>query len=147
MDADAVIVSCAILGPAVDAIQGFPTPVIRADIALAEAAACGGKDIVILCAVESTIEATEALFGRYAAQTGSRVTVLLVPEAWDLFQRGQAQACLQACAQAAQDAYEHGADVVAFAHPWMAPAAQLVSGERRPMHGAEAAIRAAGKKN
>ncbi|GAB3074244.1 hypothetical protein GCM10027287_05980 [Bordetella muralis] len=142
--ADAVIVTCATLGPIVEDIAEIAVPIIRADVALAEAASRGGRNIVVLCAVESTVEANRTLFGHYAAATGARITVRLVPGVWASFQNGDIEACLQACAQATQDAYEQGADVVALAHPWMAAAASLVQGARKPMDGARAALCAAG---
>lgn len=142
--ADAVIVTCATIGPIAEAIADIAVPIIRADVALADAASRAGRNIVVLCAVESTVEANRTLFGHYAAATGTRITVRLVPGVWASFQNGDIEACLQACAQAAQDAYDQGADVVALAHPWMAAAATLVQGERKPMDGARAALDAAG---
>ncbi|CAB3874653.1 hypothetical protein LMG26689_03168 [Achromobacter animicus] len=138
--ADAVIVTCATLGPVVDGITGIGVPVIRADEALAEAAALAGARIVVLCAVESTLEANRALFERHAGPVGGTVDVRLVPLAWDLFKRGETAACLAAVAQAARDAQEGGADVVAFAHPWMAGAASALPAECRPLDGASASL-------
>lgn len=142
--ADAVIVTCATIGPIAEAIADIAVPIIRADVALADAASRAGRNIVVLCAVESTVEANRTLFGHYAAATGARIAVRWVPGVWASFQNGDIEACLQACAQAAQDAYHQGADVVALAHPWMAAAATLVQGERKPMDGARAALDAAG---
>ncbi|WP_233853080.1 hypothetical protein [Paraburkholderia sp. HD33-4] len=54
-------------------------------------------------------------------------------------------ACFAAIAVAAKDAYAAGASVVAFAHPWMAPAAHLASdgGEgKRPLDSPRAALHA-----
>lgn len=143
-EADAVIVTCATLGPVVDSLQDWPVPVIRADVALAKAAAAAsvGKPIVVLCAVASTVDANRALFERHAQASGASVAVRLVPDAWPLFQAGDRSACLQACAHAAQEAYAQGAEVVAFAHPWMADAVALVQGERRPVDAARAALQA-----
>lgn len=143
-DADAVIVTCATLGPMVDSIQDWPVPVIRADVALATAAvtASAGKPIVVLCAVASTVDANRALFERHALASGASVAVRLVPNAWTLFQAGDTSACLKACAHAAQEAFAQGAEVVAFAHPWMAAAGALVEGQRRPLDPARAALHA-----
>ncbi|ARP81231.1 hypothetical protein CAL12_10525 [Bordetella genomosp. 8] len=141
-DADAIVVTCATLGPAVDTMSGFAIPIIRADAALAEAASRAGNNITVLCAVASTIEPNRVLFERYAAGTGSSVTVRLIPEAWPLFQAGDLEACLNTCALAAEDAYRQGADVVAYAHPWMGPAADRVAAGPKPLHAAQAALRA-----
>lgn len=138
--ADAVIVTCATLGPVVDSITGIGAPVIRADEALAHAAARAGARIVVLCAVESTLAANRALFERHARPVNATVDVRLVPLAWDLFKRGETAACLAAVAQAARDAQEGGADVVAFAHPWMADAASALPAACRPLDGASASL-------
>jgi hypothetical protein len=89
-DADAVIVTCATLGPVVDSIQDWPAPVIRADVALAKAAATAsaGKPIVVLCAVASTVDTNRALFEQHAQASGASVAVRLVPDAWAMFQAG-----------------------------------------------------------
>lgn len=145
-DADAVIVTCATLGPAVNGIADSPAPIIRADAALAETAARANADIVVLCAVESTMAANRALFDRYARPTGARVEVRLVPDAWDLFKRGETAACLEAVARAAHDAREGGADVVAFAHPWMAAAAGTLPAAARPLDGASASLALAARR-
>lgn len=143
-EADAIIVTCATLGPAIDTLKSSTVPIIRADAALAEAASRAGNNIAVICAVESTVAPNQALFGRYAATTGARVTVKLIPGAWALYQEGNYAECMAACAQAARDAHAQGFDVVAYAHPWMAGASALVGEECRPMHGAQAALRAVG---
>lgn len=143
--ADVVIVTCATLGPAASGIADCPVPIVRADVALAQTAAGAGTDIVVLCAAQSALQANRALFEHYAQPAGARVEVRLVPLAWDLFQRGETAACLDAVARAAQDAYDNGADVVALAHPWMAAAVSLVPGDTRPLDGASAALALAGR--
>ncbi|AVJ27888.1 aspartate/glutamate racemase family protein [Achromobacter spanius] len=138
--ADAVIVTCATLGPVVDGIKGIRVPVIRADEALAEIAARAGTRIVVLCAAESAVAANRVMFERHARPAGATVDVRLVPQTWDLFKRGETAACLAAVAQAARAAWEGGADVVAFAHPWMAGAASALPAEFRPLDGASASL-------
>lgn len=141
--ADALIVTCATLGPAIDETEAWPVPVIRADIALASAAAGMGTKIVVLCAAQSAVAANGQLFERYAGPAGASVDVRLVPSAWDLFKSGEMAACLVAVASAAQDAYGQGADVVAFAHPWMAAAGTAMLGARKPLDGASVSLAAA----
>lgn len=46
--ADAVIVTCATLGPAVDSFESPPVPIIRVDAALAKAAAKSGKNRALM---------------------------------------------------------------------------------------------------
>lgn len=139
-DADVVIVTCATLGPAACEVTDLPVPIIRADTALAETAARMGANIVVLCAAESAVPANRKLFERYAQPAGARVEVRLVPSAWDLFKNGEMAACLGAVASAADDAYGQGADVVAFAHPWMAAAGRAMHGAGRPLDGAAASL-------
>lgn len=142
-DADAVLVTCATLGPVIDQMPDFPVPVIRADVALAMAATRDRGYIVVLCAAPSAVDANRMLFERHAKASGATVAVHVVPQAWALFQGGDMPACLQACASAAQQAYEQGADVVAFAHPWMADAAAMVQGQRLPLDAARMGLQAA----
>ncbi|MEN4922226.1 arylsulfatase [Achromobacter spanius] len=138
--AKAVIVTCATLGPAVSYITDSPVPIIRADAALAQMATRPDANVVVLCAAESAVAANRALFERYALPAGARVEVRLVPGAWDLFKRGETAACLDLVAQAARAAREGGADVVAFAHPWMAAAARALPASDRPLDGASASL-------
>ncbi|PTX04298.1 hypothetical protein DBL07_10290 [Achromobacter mucicolens] len=84
--ADAVIVTCATLGPAVDTMAPVSVPIIRADTALAKAASSAGGKLAVLCAVEASVAPNRALFEHCAAVTGASVTVQLVPGAWTLYQ-------------------------------------------------------------
>lgn len=142
-DADAVIVTCATLGPAVGDGASAPAPIVRADVALAEAAAKAGGKIAVLCAVESTIEPNRKLFEQHASAAVTAIDVILVEPVWTLFKSGDMDACFAAIAQAANEAYAAGANVVAFAHPWMAPAAKLVQGGATPLDSVHAALHAA----
>ncbi|NMK45881.1 arylsulfatase [Achromobacter sp. Bel] len=140
VEADAVIVTCATLGPAVDTMQASSVPIIRADAALAAAAARAGNNLAVLCAVESSVAPNQALFAHYAAATGARVTVQLIPGVWALYQEGKQHAWMAACAQAACEAHAQGFDVVVYAHPWMAEAGESVGNACRPLHGVQAAL-------
>ncbi len=145
-EADVVILTCATLGAAADDIQSPPVPIVRADVALAvEANRMGGK-IAVLCAVESTIEPTRQLFERHATDKTTSIDVILVERAWALFTSGNAndaRECYAVIAAAANDAFDAGADVVAYAHPWMAAALDLADKDRRPLDSAHAALRTA----
>jgi hypothetical protein len=147
--ADAVVVTCATLGPVADEMGNAPVPVIRADIALAAAAAAaaetaqGGGKIAVLCAAEGAIESNRKLFTRYAEERAASVQIIHLPQVWALFRSGEIEACFAAIASATAVAYKEGATVVAFAHPWMAPAADLASNAsegRRPLDSARAAL-------
>src|SRR3546814_12902803 len=74
-EADAVIVTCATLGPAVDTMAAPSVPIIRADAALAKAASRAGRNLAVLCAVESSVASNRALFEHYAAATGPPLKV------------------------------------------------------------------------
>ncbi|MCC8396025.1 arylsulfatase [Paraburkholderia sp. MMS20-SJTR3] len=148
-DADAVVVTCATLGPVVAEITHSPVPVIRADAALAASAAGsagnGGK-IVVLCAAEAALESNRKLFAAHASEARASVEIVHVPQVWATFRSGETDACYAAIAAATSDAYAKGATVVAFAHPWMAPAAALASAPsegKRPLDSARAALRVA----
>lgn len=140
---DAVILTCATLGPAVADIKSPPVPIIRAEIALAAAAAEVGGKLVVLCAADTAIESTRRLFAAHAGADTVSVEVVHLPRVWARFKAGELDASLAATALSAERAYESGATVVALAHPWMAPAADLVRGGRRPLDSPGAALRAA----
>jgi Asp/Glu/hydantoin racemase len=141
-DADAIVITCATLGPAVDALHAFPIPIVRADAALASAAASVGGDVVVLCAAESAIESTRRLFETFVAANRGSVTVMHVPRVWELFSGGDFDACLAEIVRAAQRAYDLGAAVVALAHPWMAPAVPLIREGQVALDSPRAALRA-----
>jgi len=117
--ADAVLLTCSTLGPAAGAAGA-----IRADAALAEAAVADGGTVEVLCAAPSTLTATAELFAAAAKRTGARVTVRLVPGAWDLFHAGDHAAY---AALIAREAEASQAGVVALAQASMTPAAALVA--------------------
>ena len=142
-ESDVVIVTCATLGPAVDETEHETVAIFRADRALAAAAATVKGKIAVLCAVESAIEPNRRLFEEYVRDAGTSVEIVQPEPAWSLYSRGDFAGCFEAVAAAADEAYEAGAAVVAFAHPWMAPAADLVRTHNRPLHSAEASLRAA----
>jgi len=117
--ADRVLLTCSTLGPA--AGQGGA---LRSDAALARAAVAGGGSVEVLCAAPTTLGPTERLFAEAAAATGARITLRLVPGAWDLFHAGDLAAYAAAIAR---DAEASRADTVALAQVSMAPAAALTA--------------------
>jgi hypothetical protein len=144
--ADAVIVTCATLGPVADAMHGADVPIVRADKALAVAAANTGGRIVVLCAVESTIEPNRRLFEEPISDAATSVEIVHVESVWTCYKNGDLDGCFDAAAKAADKAYREGATVVAFAHPWMAPAAKLIEAAHRPLDSAHVALRAIQKR-
>lgn len=124
--ADAVVLTCSTLGPvADDAAASSSTPILRVDSALADAAVRGGGTIVVLCAVETTLEPTRLLFERAAAGTGASIDVRLVPGAWALFQTGERDRYLAVIARAAEAAACDGASKIVLAQASMAGATTL----------------------
>lgn len=117
LEADAVLLTCSTLGPAAAAASAF-----RADAALAEAATARGGSVEVLCTAPSTLAATAELFGAAAERSGARVTIRLVPGAWELLHAGDHAAYAELIAG---DADASQADVVALAQASMAPAARL----------------------
>ncbi|MFM0203155.1 arylsulfatase [Paraburkholderia fungorum] len=141
-DADAVILTCATLGPAVEEIDSPPVPIVRADVALAAAAGKVGGKIAVLCAVEAAVEPTRKLSEQHASNTVTSVDVIHVARVWALFKSDDLAECFAAIAASASEAYEAGATVVAYAHPWMAPAVNLARNGSQPLDSAHTALRA-----
>ena len=113
----AVLLTCATLGPALAQARAT-IPLLCADAALAEAAMRGGGRVVALCAVETTLGPTAALFGP-ACETR------LVHGAWAAFRAGDTGTYAHMVATAADAAFAEGAACVALAQASMAPAAVL----------------------
>jgi Asp/Glu/hydantoin racemase len=75
--ADAVLVTCSSIGPAVSIAQGlFDFPVIRIDEAMAEAAVRAGKSIGVMATLKTTLEPTIALLRDKAAEAALDVEIV-----------------------------------------------------------------------
>ncbi|WP_457583408.1 Asp/Glu racemase [Ensifer canadensis] len=141
--ADAVILTCSTLGCSIAMIHEAPVPVVRIDAALAGKAAASGGKVVALCAVETTVAPTTALFDEAAKRKGVAFEVRLVAGAWGLFKAGDRDGYLAAIADAADAAYDDGAAIVALAQASMAGAADLVRRGPRPLTSPMAGLSAA----
>lgn len=145
--ADAVLLTCSTLGPAApDAARGAKVPVLRVDGALATQALAAGGRVVVLCAVQTTLEPTRRLFEAAATGRAADLDVRLVPDAWDAFKAGNIARYHALVAAAADAAFQAGADVVALAQASMADAAALCRAGRpltSPAAGLLAALQAA----
>nr|WP_267974072.1 aspartate/glutamate racemase family protein [Allorhizobium ampelinum] len=143
-NADAVVLTCSTLGPSVEELIGrTPVPVLRVDEALArEAIGIGGK-VVVLCAVETTLEPTARLFAKVAEPTRTPYDVQIVPGAWARFKAGDRDGYLSAIADAADTAYREGAAIVALAQASMAGASDLVRKGPKPLSSPVAGLAAA----
>ena len=128
---DAVLLTCSTVGPGA-ALARAAIPVLRVDAALAETATRGGGKVVVLCAVETTVEPTRAIFAEAAARSGAIVDVRLVPGAWAAFRGGDPARYHAIIAEAADAAFAEGAAEVALAQASMSGAVALAKG-RKPL--------------
>ncbi|WP_375450241.1 aspartate/glutamate racemase family protein [uncultured Devosia sp.] len=127
-NADAVLLTCSTIGSAVDlAASDAPVPVLRADASLAQASVAQGGEVVVLCAVETTVEPSRKLFLAAAerAHNGATIEVRVVPGAWAAFRRGDISQYHKIVAGFADELYRDGHQTIALAQASMAGAAAL----------------------
>ncbi len=75
--ADAVMVTCSSIGPAVSLARSFyDFPIFRVDEAMAEAAVATGRRIGVAATLSTTLDPTIALIEETAARAGRKVEVL-----------------------------------------------------------------------
>lgn len=125
-----VVCTCSTLGGAAEATPtGGAFVAARIDRAMADRAVLLGPEVLVVAALESTLQPTSDLVADSAArlQRPVRVQTLLVAEAWAHFERGDSAAYLDAVAQAVRAALP-GPDVVVLAQASMAPAVALLGG-------------------
>jgi hypothetical protein len=122
--ADAVLLTCSTLGPVADCMSAS-VPVLRVDAALAQRAVRHGGRVAVLCAVETTLAPTGALFELAAKESGATIALRLVPGAWEMFLAGRTDEYLGMIAAASDAAFAEGYPVVALAQASMAGAAAL----------------------
>lgn len=124
--ADAVLLTCSTLGPAVElAAASSKVPILRVDRALAETALAAEGKISVLYAVETTQRPTAELFAAVQRNKKAQIEFVWVAGAWDSFKQGNGAAYLQLIAAAADSAYQAGAETVVLAQSSMAGAASL----------------------
>ena len=142
--ADAVLLTCSTLGSAADDLaRSSRVLVLRVDGALADAAVRHGGRVVALCAVETTVDTTRAVFQEAASATGARVEVRLVPDAWAAFKAGEQHQYLAMIAAAADEVARGGAACVALAQASMADAVRLCQVQPVPLSSPAVGLRAA----
>lgn len=149
--ADAVLLTCSTVGPAAEqAAEGAGKPILRVDGALAKAAVdqaeSGSKHVIALCAVQTTVEPTRALFERAAQGRGVTIEMRVAPDAWSTFKSGDTPGYHRLVAQAADAAFAEGHDVVALAQASMAGAAALCT-QGTPLTSPAAGLAAAAAKD
>ncbi len=126
---DAVLLTCSTVGPGAARAKAT-VPVLRVDAALADTATRGGGKVVVLCAVETTVEPTRAIFAEAAARHGATLDVRLVPGAWAAFRGGDTAGYHRIVAEASDAAYAEGARAVALAQASMTGAVALAKGPK-----------------
>jgi Asp/Glu/hydantoin racemase len=90
-DADAVLVTCSTLGPAVDALADRSgIPVLRVDEAMARRAVSLGQRMGVLATLTTTLEPTVEILERQARLAGQRIEVVtrLCEGAFEAVRRG-----------------------------------------------------------
>lgn len=134
LQADAILLNCSTLGPVADQANTLlPIPVVRSDRALAQQALQTGQSLTVLCTAPTTVAATSQLFTQVFSGSLIVPDICLVQGAWALFRSGDMNAYEQLIADAADNAYSNGSQVVAFAQTSMTDAAKLTSSGQPPL--------------
>jgi hypothetical protein len=124
--ADAVLLTCSTIGPAAGVARlRTEVPILRADASLAEASVAKGGRVLVLCAVETTVEPSRRLFESAAGATGASIEMRLVPDAWAAFRRGDVAEYSRLVADYADAAFRSGSEVIALAQASMSGAVAL----------------------
>ncbi|MFJ2211637.1 aspartate/glutamate racemase family protein [Streptomyces sp. NPDC101062] len=128
--ASAVLCTCSTIGEVAEqAGPALGVPVLRVDRPMAEAAAAAGR-VVVVAALESTLEPTAALIREAAAGRPLELRTVLADGAWERFEAGDRDGYLDAVAAAVDAVTEPGAaEVVVLAQVSMADAAGRVRGD------------------
>ncbi len=123
-----VLCTCSTIGAAAEATlsEGQFVP-MRIDRAMADRAAICGPNVLVVAALESTLQPTADLVLDSAARSGRslQVQTLWVPDAWPHFEAGHWAAYASAIATRIRAALP-GPQVVVLAQASMAPAAALL---------------------
>ncbi|MFJ7996255.1 aspartate/glutamate racemase family protein [Streptomyces sp. NPDC096310] len=148
--ASAVLCTCSTIGDVAErAGAALGVPVLRVDRPMAEAAAAAGR-VVVVAALESTLEPTAALIREAAAGRPLELRTVLVEGAWERFEAGDRDGYLDAVAAAVDAVTEPGAaGVIVLAQVSMADAAGRTRGDvpvlAGPATGLAAAVAAAAR--
>lgn len=123
----AVVCTCSTLGGLAEATRAS-VPITRIDRAMADQAVQRGAPVLMVAAVQSTLQPTEQLLQSSAERLGVPLVLrpLWVEGAWPLFEAGQHEAYLAAIATAVRQHARPG-DTVVLAQASMAGAAGLLA--------------------
>ena len=125
---DVVLCTCSTFGAHAERLgESLAKPVVRIDRPLAQAAVTQGSSVVIVAALESTLEPTRDLFEDEAARIGKKVRFTLshAADAWNWFERGDETGYLHVIAEHIDKVAKRG-DVIALAQASMAGAEAFV---------------------
>lgn len=123
-----ILCTCSTLGAAAERFGGVcGARVLRIDRPLAEEAVASGSKLVVIAALESTLEPTRELLETEAARVGKEVALelSLCPDAWRYFESGDEAAYLRAVAAHVDEVAGRG-DVIVLAQASMAGAERFV---------------------
>lgn len=144
-----VVCSCSTLGGLAEATR-INVPVTRVDRAMADEAVQRGAPVLMVAALQSTLEPTAQLLRSSAERLGRPLAMrsLWVEEAWPLFKAGRREVYLDRIASAVRQHAKPG-DTVVLAQASMAGAADLLADTglvvlSSPRLGVEEAVRRCG---
>lgn len=126
-----IVVTCSSIGGVAEALDGMNgCGVHRVDRAMADLAVQQGCNILVLAALESTLEPTQRLLedSKLALRVSARVSVQLVEGAWEHFQNNEQTEYLNAIAKAINE-NEDRHDLIVLAQASMAGVSALHRGE------------------
>lgn len=124
--ARAVLCTCSTIGAVAERVGAeVGVPVLRVDRPMAAAAVAAGPRIVVIAALESTLEPTAALIREEAAGRPVEVRTRVAEGAWERFEAGDTDGYVRAVAAVA-DRVTH-ADAIVLAQASMAPARHLAT--------------------
>ena len=133
--ADAVVVTCSSVGPAVDAARAFVgAPVYRIDEAMADEAVRTGPRVGVVATLRTTLEPTAALVTRRAQEAGKQATVVsrVAEGAFDALQAGDRDRHDE-LVRAELRELSREVDVVVLAQASMARVADTLGAAERPV--------------
>jgi Asp/Glu/hydantoin racemase len=132
--ADAVLVTCSSIGPAVDiAADLHDRPVLRVDAPMAERAVAEGRRVGVLATLSTTLDPTVALVRRTAAAQGREIELIehLCEGAFEAVMSGDVDTHDRIVGGAVREAMK-GMDAIVFAQASMARALDSLSAEEIP---------------
>lgn len=131
MGVDAVLSACSSVGAFADEADGLlSVPVLRIDEPMARQAVSGGKDILVLATLDSTLTPTTELLGRCAAKSGRdcNIKALVVDGAFSSLSAGDKGTHDRLIRNVVLDEADK-ADVIVFAQASMASAVSDLSSD------------------